>query len=78
MPLVANIITRSGSTSDADFRQHDGRVMVSMTFCMAVGGFRGWNPLGEGVEKDEGRSPAKPGMTFGWNEGEASPIVDKL
>jgi len=51
--------------------------MVGMTFCMAVGGFRGW-PLGEGVEKDEGRSPAKPGMTFGWNEGEASPIVDKL
>ena len=36
MPLVANIITRSGSTSDADFRQHDGRAMVCMTFCRAV------------------------------------------
>ena len=38
MPLVANIITRSGSTSDADFRQHD--VLQDCPFRRKEGGPR--------------------------------------
>ena len=65
MPLVANILTRSGSG-----KENLMLIFISMTFCRtilfrrkeggprlrgvdsglltAVGGFRGWNPLGEG------------------------------
>ena len=32
----AKTYKKSCSTSDADFRQHDGRAMVSMTFCRTV------------------------------------------